>query len=342
MKPLDIREFDPERVKMLRFTSPDFPQHATYSMGVAKSRPRVLKMVYTLLSCGLGAVLMIESGHMVAPALAQSSALTTIEAQIRQYGCNQQQYRSVEGCRQLHARARALRSAGHRTVSPSRLSAPSYRTPYPSAPRPRSAPPTSPGGIFGFLFGPAEPDLYRKPGHYNSNRDRYYSPSYNTAPTGYGRYRTMCVRMCDGYYFPISNATSSRHFKSDAQRCELSCSSPAKLFYHSSYGGSPANMVDMQGRPYSTLENAFLYREKYIASCKCKPDPWSDQAREEYAARADDALAKVVNAGDDAVLQQAEVDIEPRPVQATAQPAVRRQRRGWSTFLPFARWTNGG
>jgi len=311
-------------------------------MGAALSRSRMLKRAFTLLSFGYGVLLMTLCGFMVTPVLAQSSVLNTIESQIRQYGCNQPQYRSVDGCRQLHARARALRSAGHGTASPSRLSAPSYRTPYPSAPRPRSAPPASSGGIFGFLFGAPKPDQYRRPGQYNSKQDRYYSPSYNAAPSGYGRYRTMCVRLCDGYYFPISNATSSRRFKSDAQRCESGCSSPAKLFYQSSYGGSPANMVDMQGQSYSTLENAFLYRKEYIASCKCKPDPWSDKAKEEFAARADAALAKVVNAGDDVILQQAEVDIEPRPVQATVQPAGRPRRRGWNTGLPFGRWMNGG
>ena len=34
-----------------------------------------------------------------------------------------------------------------------------------------------------------------------------------------GTYRTMCVRLCDGYYFPISFSTTSERFPEDAQNC---------------------------------------------------------------------------------------------------------------------------
>ena len=35
----------------------------------------------------------------------------------------------------------------------------------------------------------------------------------------YSRYRTVCVRTCDGYYFPVSFSASPLQFVSDAQRC---------------------------------------------------------------------------------------------------------------------------
>src|SRR6266540_3435428 len=58
------------------------------------------------------------------------------------------------------------------------------------------------GGFFGFFFGfpppPSHPNYYRRP-----------SPYART-------YRTLCVRTCDGYYFPISYATNRSHFKTDA------------------------------------------------------------------------------------------------------------------------------
>src|SRR5271168_726058 len=40
---------------------------------------------------------------------------------------------------------------------------------------------------------------------------------------GAGGYRTLCVRTCDGYYFPISNATSSTRFAEDEQACQKLC-----------------------------------------------------------------------------------------------------------------------
>jgi len=52
---------------------------------------------------------------------------------------------------------------------------------------------------------------------------RYRATSHHT-------YRTMCVRLCDGYYFPISSSAPQRQLATDARLCESRCSSPARLF----------------------------------------------------------------------------------------------------------------
>ena len=38
-----------------------------------------------------------------------------------------------------------------------------------------------------------------------------------------GTFRTLCVRTCDGYYFPISFSTISDQFATDAQSCQNMC-----------------------------------------------------------------------------------------------------------------------
>ncbi len=91
-------------------------------------------------------------------------------------------------------------------------------------------------------------------------------------------YRTLCVRLCDGYYFPISSATSPEHFEADSLSCQSRCNSPARLFVYKNVGGSPETMVDLDGRPYSDLKTAFLHRASRNPSCTCKADPWSEQA----------------------------------------------------------------
>ena len=54
---------------------------------------------------------------------------------------------------------------------------------------------TGPGGFFGALFG------------------SIVNPSGDGAPSG--TYRTVCVRTCDGYYFPISYSTVPGRFADD-------------------------------------------------------------------------------------------------------------------------------
>ncbi len=48
-----------------------------------------------------------------------------------------------------------------------------------------------------------------------------------------GAYRTMCVRTCDGYYFPVSITTSETLFDRDQKVCQANCpGTDVKLYYH--------------------------------------------------------------------------------------------------------------
>ncbi|MEQ1697375.1 MAG: DUF2865 domain-containing protein [Hyphomicrobiaceae bacterium] len=86
-------------------------------------------------------------------------------------------------------------------------------------------------------------------------------------------YRTVCVRLCDGAYVPVSFATTRDRFKADAAKCKSTCGSPAKL-YVGPPDGSADDLVDVRGSAYSDLPNAFKYRTSYDAACSCKGQPW--------------------------------------------------------------------
>ncbi len=102
------------------------------------------------------------------------------------------------------------------------------------------------------------------------------------APATYGwrgdTYRTVCVRLCDGFYFPISTSTTRSRFSIDAAACRSKCGSAARLYVYKSNGGSPETMVDLRGRAYGELATAFVYRAKYDQSCKCRAHPWEAQS----------------------------------------------------------------
>ena len=90
-----------------------------------------------------------------------------------------------------------------------------------------------------------------------------------------GRYRTVCVRLCDGYYWPISQATGSGGLYRDANVCRASCGTEARLFYGVNSESDAATMMDLQGRPYMAIPNAFRYRKKLVEGCRCQPEPWA-------------------------------------------------------------------
>jgi len=88
-----------------------------------------------------------------------------------------------------------------------------------------------------------------------------------------GSYRTMCVRTCDGAYFPISSQASPVGFRRDAQVCSMMCpGTETELFYHSIRQESETMRSAFTGRPYDELDNAYRFRTEAPArdkTCGC-------------------------------------------------------------------------
>jgi Protein of unknown function (DUF2865) len=102
-------------------------------------------------------------------------------------------------------------------------------------------------------------------------------------------HRTMCVRLCDGYFWPISFSTTEDNFERDEAVCERSCSQPAKLYVYANPGQEPDQMVSVKGQAYSRLSTAFQFRKTIDQSCKCNPHPWEQEAMDRHRSYAADA-----------------------------------------------------
>ena len=151
---------------------------------------------------------------------------------------------------------------------------------------------------------------------YSSPKDPRPSPEQRI---GSGTYRTMCVRLCDGYAWPVSFATTPGNFARDQKVCEKSCSSPAKLYTYPNPGGEIEEMADIKGQPYSGLPTAYFYQAIYDENCKCRAHPWEQQSLERHRRYALEARARK---GD----KQARREL--RSLKKDAKPAPRRSRRG--------------
>ena len=91
-------------------------------------------------------------------------------------------------------------------------------------------------------------------------------------------YRTLCVRLCDGYYFPISFSTRRDRFAGDAGRCERQCPNRSRLFVYRNPGEEVEDMRDLKGNSYRSLPTALLYRAKFVADCTCRDAASSEAA----------------------------------------------------------------
>ncbi len=100
----------------------------------------------------------------------------------------------------------------------------------------------------------------------------------------FGTFRTLCVRTCDGYYFPISFSTSKERFEADQEQCQQMCpGSETALFYHPMPDGDAETAISYRsGESYSQLPAAFAYRKGVNNECSCrfatKPDGFQEIA----------------------------------------------------------------
>ena len=121
---------------------------------------------------------------------------------------------------------------------------------------------TQPRGFFDTLFGSGS----------------IFSPG-PSGPSQSSTYRTICVRTCDGFYFPISFSTTPDHFRDDEQKCQRMCpAAEVMLFSHRNPGEEITQATSIGGRLYTELPNAFRYRQEFNAACSCKRpgESWAD------------------------------------------------------------------
>jgi len=112
----------------------------------------------------------------------------------------------------------------------------------------------------------------------NSNSNPGAPQSADLGPQS-GTYRTVCVRSCDGFYFPISFATVPARFPDDEKSCKALCpAADATLYSYRNPGEDMSSAVSINGQPYASSPNAFRYRQEFNPSCSCKAagQTWSD------------------------------------------------------------------
>jgi hypothetical protein len=148
-----------------------------------------------------------------------------------------------------------------------------------------------------FGFGGSRTPEYRdgRMGSYGYGSPRYdYDEDWEEDTS---TYRTLCVRLCDGFYFPISEGVRREGLYRDSRACMQRCDGEARLFYYPTFGGSVETMVDLSGRSYTELPNAFRYRKSLVEGCACKPAPWSAEAAARHQGYAAEGAQQAADAG---------------------------------------------
>jgi hypothetical protein len=154
-----------------------------------------------------------------------------------------------------------------------------------------------PGGFLNNLFG--------------NNNPAGAPPGADLGPQS-GTYRTVCVRTCDGGYFPVSFATTPARFPDDEKACRALCpATDAALYAYRNPGEDINQAVSVNGQPYTALPNAFKFRNEFNPSCACKApgQTWSD------ALKSIDEKADAAQQGDIIVTEESAKKMQQRAQQ---------------------------
>jgi hypothetical protein len=122
-----------------------------------------------------------------------------------------------------------------------------------------------------------------------------------------GTYRTVCVRTCDGYYFPISYSTVPTKFADDEQLCRRLCpATEATLYTYRNPGEDISRAVSSGGKNYSELPTAFSYRKQFNAACSCRlpGQSWADALKQ----------------GDDQTIERGDIVVTEERARQLSQP----------------------
>src|SRR5436190_19792256 len=180
--------------------------------------------------------------------------------------------------------------------------------------------------------GPQYANAVRGPGNFLDNlfgnNNSPMPPGADLGPQS-GTFRTVCVRTCDGAYFPISFATMPARFPDDERTCKALCpAAEATLFTYRNPGEDINQAVSINGQPYASSPNAFRYRQEFNPSCACKAagQTWSE------ALKSIDDRAAAEQQGDIIVTEESAKKMSRVPTK----PAPAAAKKGTTAAVPDA------
>lgn len=109
----------------------------------------------------------------------------------------------------------------------------------------------------------------------------------------------LCVRVCDGGYFPLTAPVKPGKLEGLQALCSAQCPATEARVYTLRKGEDVSKAVAGDGDFYAALPNAFKFRKKYDPACACKPagKTWgqvlnqAEKILEEQTGKSDPAVA---------------------------------------------------
>jgi hypothetical protein len=136
----------------------------------------------------------------------------------------------------------------------------------------------------------------------------------------WGSGRPVCVRLCDGSFFPLSNSPGGRG--SQQEMCQSLCPGTETDVFYMSGSGNIDDAVSRAGQPYLSLANANRFTRQFDASCSCRKP---GQSWAQALTAAEEMIER--RRGDILVSEQRAEELSRPRVNAVDQRAEARRRQ---------------
>jgi Protein of unknown function (DUF2865) len=108
----------------------------------------------------------------------------------------------------------------------------------------------------------------------------------------------VCVRTCDGAFFPVSYFGADSRSDTLEEVCRSLCPNAEVALYSFPFGGTIDEAMSSSGEPYSHLPNAGKFEQSYEPACSCRApgQSWAEAlaaAEAKYGRHSRDVLVSV-------------------------------------------------
>jgi hypothetical protein len=160
-------------------------------------------------------------------------------------------------------------------------------------------------------------------------REAPVHPSDEEGGRGQGGSMAICVRACDGGFFPVSYSARRANLSELADLCRAQCPNAEVALYTRSPWRDIETALSVDGEPYSEHPNALKFTKSVDPTCSCRPP---GQSWVEALAEAERLLAEKHR--DDLVVSPEKAEELSRPVAARAVKGAPAPSDAWPPATP--------
>jgi hypothetical protein len=139
------------------------------------------------------------------------------------------------------------------------------------------------GGIARLANGGQEPDPQMEAHYEDRGEDSHVTTQSGQSEENGGAHAhsgsyAVCVRTCDGSFFPVSYTGAGSRADSLEDVCRALCPNADMALYSFPFGGTIDEAASPSGEPYANLANAGKFQKTFDPSCSCrrKGQSWAE------------------------------------------------------------------